>query len=88
MQRLKAMPRILGAGLEVAVEEINTAFWNYIEILEAPITELFQQIDQIGFEQWTIDLSDAATHIKDELTHRLDDVIWGMRRLKRLARLP
>ena len=68
---------------KVAVEEINTAFWHYIEILEGSMTELFQQIDQIGFEQWSIDLSDAATQIKDELIHRLDDVIWGMRRLNK-----
>jgi hypothetical protein len=83
--RLSTMPNasISLKDWNSAIEEINAAFWDYIEILEASLAELFQQIDQIGFEQWTIDLSDAATHIKDELTHRLDDVAWGIRRLER-----
>jgi len=85
IQRLSKQPyaSVSQKDWNSAIGEINAALWNYVEILEASITELFQQIDQIGFEQWTIDLSDAATHIKDELTHRLDDVAWGIRRLER-----
>lgn len=64
-----------------AARQINEALWSYVEILEGCVVELFQQIDQVGFEQWDVDVVRTATSIKDELTHRMDDLIWAMRRL-------
>jgi len=63
-------------------DHINHALWNYIEILEGCALELFQQIDQIGFEHWNADLAHAVATIKNELIHRMDDLIWAIRRLE------
>lgn len=65
-----------------AARQISQALWSYVEILEGCVTELFQQINQVGFEQWDVDVVRAATSIKDELAHRMDDVSWAMRRLE------
>lgn len=63
------------------VRDFNLGLWRYVEVLEGCVTELFQQLDQIGFEQWNVDFVRALTAIKDELTHRIDDVTWAIRRL-------
>lgn len=67
---------------KLATKLVNKSFWSYLEVLEGCVVELFQQIDQIGFEQWNVDVVRAATSIKDELTHRMDDLIWAIRRLE------
>ncbi len=85
VKRLTTLPHVALSPKDwkSALAQINEALWSYLEIIEGSLVELFQQIDQIGFEQWTVDLSEAATLIKDDLSHRLDDVIWGIRRLER-----
>lgn len=70
-----------------AAKQVNQALWNYVEVLEGCVIELFQQINQIGFEQWNVDVIRAATSIKDELTHRMDDLIWAVRRLEQQLKL-
>lgn len=70
-----------------AAELINHALWNYVEILEGCVVELFQQIDQIGFELWNVDVMRATTSIKDELTHRMEDLIWAIRRIEQQLKL-
>lgn len=67
---------------EEIARKLNQALWNYVEILEGSSTELFQQLEQVGFEQWNADFVRALTAIKDELTHRIDDVTWAVRRLR------
>jgi len=67
---------------KIAGRKVNRALWSYIEVLEGCVTELYQHIDQMGFEQWNVDVIRAITSIKDELTHRMDDLIWAIRRLE------
>lgn len=66
---------------KIACRQIDQVLWTYIDVLEGCVTELFQQINQIGFEQWNVDVIRTATSIKDELTHRMDDLVWAIRRL-------
>ena len=47
-----------------------------METSEGCAIEFFQQIDQMGFEQWNGDAIRTITYIKDELTNRMDDLIW------------
>lgn len=70
------------SGWKYAARKIDEGLWQYVEVLEGCVIELFQQIDQIGFEQWNVDVVRAATSIKDELTHRMDDLVWAVRRLE------
>jgi len=79
---LSSSPTLIKDKWKYAAKEINQAMWNYVEVLEGCVTELFQQIDQMGFEQWNIDMVRATTSIKDELTHRMDDLVWAIRRLE------
>ena len=64
-----------------ASQKMNEKIWNYVEVLEGCVVELFQQLDQIGFEQWNVELVRTATSIKDELNHRMEDLLWAIRRL-------
>ncbi|MEI8366000.1 MAG: hypothetical protein WCF65_06245, partial [Parachlamydiaceae bacterium] len=74
------------AEWEDMVYQINDSLWGYVEILEGCVTELFQQIDRIGFEQWNADLIHSATLMRDELTHRMDDLVWGVLKLEKQLR--
>lgn len=67
---------------KLSAKQIDNALWNYIEVLESCEIELFQQLDQINFEHWNADFSRTVASIKDDLTHRLDDLMWAIRRLE------
>lgn len=74
-------PHAISPVWQTATAHINEALWDYLEILESCAVELFQQIDQIGFENWDLNLSRATTAVKDELTHRMDELKWTLKRL-------
>ena len=75
-------PKAISPQWEAAAKQINDALWSYVEVFEGSVIELYQQIDQIGFEHWDIGMSRAVTAIRDELTHRIDDLMWAIRRLE------
>ncbi|MCB1111217.1 MAG: hypothetical protein H7A37_00310 [Chlamydiales bacterium] len=63
-------------------ERINQAFWEYEEILEGCVKELFQQLEQLGLEHWNTELSLVLDAIKDLLLHQIEDLIWAIRRME------
>lgn len=63
---------------------INGCLWQYVETLEGCVIELFQQIDQLGLEKWSIELESVVESIKITLSHRIEDVSWAIRRLESL----
>ncbi|MCE5315999.1 MAG: hypothetical protein LLG04_01370, partial [Parachlamydia sp.] len=63
-------------------KKISSVLWNYLEVLESCVTELFQRLDQVGVEEWGIDLAHIVDAIKEMLLHRLDDLSWVIRRLE------
>lgn len=64
------------------VNKINKAYWQYTEILEGCVTELFQQLDHIGLEHWHSRLSEVISTIKELLSHKIEDLIWNIKRLE------
>ena len=62
---------------------INDNLWDYTELLEGCVVELFQQISQIGFEKWNVDFVHAVTTMRDELTHHMEDLLWAIVRLEK-----
>ena len=62
-------------------QNINHSFWEYEEVLEGCVKELFQQLDQIGIELWNSELAQVLDSIKDMLLHLLEDLVWGYRRI-------
>ena len=88
-KQVRAMPRSEGSDLKRreessrAVQEINRAFWQYTEILEGCVVELFQQVKQVPLDRWHISLSVVVLELKENLLHRIEDLMWTIRRLEK-----
>jgi hypothetical protein len=65
------------------VQEINQGLWEFAEILEGCVVELFQQVKQVTVDRWHLSISQVVNAIKDILIHRIDDLIWLIRRLEK-----
>jgi hypothetical protein len=63
-------------------QTVNQAFWEYEEVLEGCVKELFQQLDQLGIEQWNAELSQVLDSIKDTLIHSIEDLVWALKRVE------
>jgi len=61
---------------------INNALWDYTEVLEGCVTELFQRVRQIGVDRWNPRLFDVLFEIKESLLHRIDVLQWVIQRLE------
>ena len=68
---------------ETVVKEVNKALWEYAEVLEGCVTELFQQLKSISIERWQLSLLSTIQVIKDLLLHRLEDLLWLIKRLEK-----
>jgi hypothetical protein len=65
------------------VKELNGALWEFTEVLEGCISELFQQVRQVPISRWHISIFHVVHAIKDMLVHRIEDLIWAIRRLEK-----
>lgn len=63
-------------------KHINRSFWEYEEVLEGCVKELFQQLEQLGIDQWNVELAQVLDEIKDILLHHIEDLVWALRRLE------
>lgn len=68
---------------EEVIQELNKTFWEFTEVLEGFVVELFQQIKQVRIDQWGLAFADVIKAIKDTLVHHLDEVIWTIQRLEK-----
>lgn len=64
-----------------AAKQVQEAIAAYLEILEGCSTELFKQVERTGLEYWDEHFASAIAAVKGNLAHRLDDLIWSIRRL-------
>lgn len=82
-QRLDSLQHpVSEANWEQPAKAINSAFWKYVEVLEGCSTELFQQLEQIGLEQWHSRLPHVIGTIKELLLHKMEEAIWAIKRLE------
>ena len=65
------------------VKEINRALWEFTEVLEGCVVELFQQVKQLPVDRWHLSVSQVTHTIKDILIHRIEDLLWAIRRLEK-----
>lgn len=68
---------------EVVKKEINSALWSFTEVLEGCVVELFQQVKQVPINRWHLSISYVMQNIRDALSHRIEDLIWVVRRLEK-----
>lgn len=69
---------------EEVIDKINAILWNYTEILESSIAEIFIQLDQVTLERWHENLAFVIDSLKDILVKKLENLIWGIKRLDNL----
>lgn len=69
------------AWKEIA-QVVSLSFWEYEEVLEGCVKELFQQLEQLGIEQWNTELSHVLDSIKDILLQHIEDLMWALRRVE------
>lgn len=67
---------------KIPAKYINKALWKYVEVLEGCVTELFQQLDLIGLEQWHSRLPHVVGTIEDLLLHKIEELKWSIIRLE------
>ncbi|MFQ5730089.1 MAG: hypothetical protein ACE5GN_06990, partial [Waddliaceae bacterium] len=77
-------PIVTSNDWEIATRQINNALWEYVEVLEGCVTELFQQLGQIGFERWHPELIKVVDVIKGMLNIRMEELGWKIQRLESL----
>ncbi len=77
-------PMVAPNDWELTCKQINTALWDYVEILEGCVTELFQQLNQIGFEQWHKDVLNIVEQVKQSILRQMKECEWLMKRLEPL----
>lgn len=64
------------------IDHINSSLWEYVEVLEGSVIELFQQLKQVEIGQWNETLQKTLESLKEQLLHRIEDLSWTIRRLK------
>ena len=67
-----------------ASRQINNALWEYVEVLEGCVIELFQQLGQISFEHWNQDLIKVVEELRSTLDSRMEELIGKIPRLEAL----
>lgn len=58
---------------EQATRQVNTSSWEYVEVLEGCVTELFLQLSQVGFEQWRPELIEVVESVKESLLYSMNN---------------
>ena len=65
-----------------SAKKINQALWEYLETLEECVTELSQQLNMLGIEDWRKELVHIVKNIKELLIHCHEDFIWALKRIE------
>ncbi len=59
---------------DMVVKKINRTLWDYTEVLEGCVSELFQQIKEVTIDRWHVSISDVVYHVKDVLLRRMENL--------------
>jgi hypothetical protein len=57
-----------------ATHQINSSLWEYVEIIEGCIIELFQQLKSVGFEKWDPDLAAVVDTVHEVLLQKIREL--------------
>ena len=67
-----------------AAKNVTHALWEYAEVLEGTMLELFFQLEQVSFEAWSRELGDVVHEIYQILLNHLEEAYWARERLEQL----
>lgn len=56
------------------LRKTEQGFWNYLEVLEGGITELFQQLNELTIDEWDENLVSNLSKMESLITNKLDDL--------------
>lgn len=80
--RPENMPILDLKDLNQRIQTIDKVLWEYIDIIENNITELFQQLEQLTLEQWHTRLAYVVGALRETLNSKIESLIWGIKRLE------
>lgn len=67
-------------------KQLNKILWGYVEILESVLTELFQTLEQMGYEVIRTNIIQTVDSIKIMLMHRMEQLVWAIKRLNKILK--
>lgn len=68
--------------VEKIENDLNKNLWGYVEMLESSATELYEQVKQVPINKWHEGIAEVVQHLKDIFSHRIEDLMWAIRRLE------
>lgn len=80
----KQQAQISSSDFEENRRAINEELKKYAEILQESTEELFKTFQNIGIEQWHDRLAHVVGTLKDNLLHKIEELIWALKRLQTL----
>jgi hypothetical protein len=69
---------------EACCQKINFSFWEYVDVLQGCVVELFQQISQLSFDVWSVELQEVIQAVVENLIKKFDSLYWVICRLDEL----
>lgn len=69
---------------ETTVSVINQSFWEYVKVLEEATQKLFEYMNTVDLNGWSMDFYQIASSFKELLSHRVEDLIWVYKRVESL----
>jgi len=65
------------------LKDVNSALWEFTEVLEGCVVELFQQVRQVPIHRWHYSIASVVHDIKEILIHYIEDLLWIIQRLEK-----
>lgn len=66
------------------IPETNQAIWQFVEVLEGNVHELFQRIKNLEISNWNDEIYLIVTEIKELLFNCIEDLIVSIQRLEKI----
>ena len=68
---------------KLVLKNLNAILWEFTEVLEGCVSELFQQVKQVPIDRWHLSISQVVQNIKDILLHYIENLVWMIHRLEK-----
>lgn len=73
------------SSIEQKFKRFELFFWDYVEVLEGSIVELFQQVEQIGLDSWQFELAWVLDSLKETFRQKIEGFKNFLRQLEKVV---